>query len=272
MCSLHFASQGLYRVSVEEGIISNPDLQVGCVDVRGEPVPTVKYNITSGNSGPFYVDTINGSVLVIEGEMADYDQGSDFYTFTVECTDLENPEDHDSVLVNITIHPVNKFFPELSVTTISVNVSETLEVGTTIVSTEQPSLNIFSALDRDRGEHGRIRYSFSRLNQDSNHPIILPFLQLNPSTGALVVIRSLDSNLPLTVSDFALDVIRVTVCDRENDRDDDQCPNLAVQIRVDSVNEFTIQDSPKKCITHQFQNQPMWEHILLKLISRSNVG
>ena len=168
-----------------------------------------------------------------------------------------------------------KFFsPELNVTTISVNVSETLEVGTTIVSTEQPSLNIFHALDRDRGEHGRIRYSFSRLNQDSNHPIILPFLQLNPSTGALVVIRSLDidSNLPLTVSDFALDVIRVTVCDRENDRDDDQCPNLAVQIRVDSVNEFNPRFSQKVYHTSIPESTDVGAHIIEVNCTDQDIG
>ena len=159
-------------------------------------------------------------------------------------------------------------------TTISVNVSETLEVGTTIVSTEQPSLNIFHALDRDRGEHGRIRYSFSRLNQDSNHPIILPFLQLNPSTGALVVIQSLDidSNLPLTVSDFALDVIRVTVCDRENDRDDDQCPNLAVQIRVDSINEFNPRFSKKVYHTSIPESTDVGAHIIEVNCTDQDIG
>jgi hypothetical protein len=217
------------------------------VNQGGEPVPTVSYSITGGDSGPFYVNSSSGSVLA--GEMIDYDRGPDFYVFTVQCIDQANPENNDSVFVNITILPVNEHFPELSVrSTIYVNVSETLEVGTTLISTVQPSLLVFSAMDRDRGEHGTIRYSFSRLNHGSNSTI-MSYLRLNRTTGALVVDRSLDidSNLfPLLATDFAVHVISVTVCDRENDEDGaDECPNLSVTIHVDSVNEFDPKFSQK---------------------------
>ena len=213
----------------------------------GEPIPTVSYNITDGNPGPFYVNSSSGSVLVYAGATIDYDRGPDFYVFTVQCVDQANSMNNDSVHVNITILPVNEYFPVLSEPTIYVNVSEILEVGTTLISIVQPSLHIFSAIDRDRGEHGRIRYSLSRLTRDSN-ATILPFLRLNHTTGALVVDRSLDieSNFPLTAADFALYVISVTVCDREEDEDSaDKCPNLSVTIHVDSVNEFYPKFSQK---------------------------
>ena len=214
----------------------------------GEPVPTVSYNITGGDAGPFYVNSSSGSVLVRAGETIDYDGGPDFYVFTVQCVDRANPNCNDMVHVNITILPVNEYLPELSEPTIIyVNVSETLEVGTTLISTEHPSLRVFSARDRDRGEHGRIRYSFSTLTRNSNSTI-LSFLRLNGSTGALVVDRSLDidSKLPLTTADFALYVISITVCDREEDADSaDKCPNLSVTIHVDSVNEFNPKFSQK---------------------------
>ena len=191
-----------------------------------------------------------------------------FYNFTVECVDLENPGNNDSVFVNITILPVNEYFPILNMTTISVNVSETLEVGTSIVSTVRPSLNVFSAIDGDRGEHGRLRYSLSRLTQDSN-PIILPFLDLDSTTGTLVVTQSLDidSRLPLTVTDFTLDVIQITVCDREGDGDNaDKCPNLVVQFHVDSVNEFDPEFSQKVYHATIPESGWKWEQILLKSV------
>lgn len=221
------------------GVDGDPNLQVSCVDVMGHPIPTVRYNVTGGISGPFTVDRVNGSVLIRDGQTVDYDEGFDFYNFTVECVDEANPTKMNSVLVNITILPVNEFFPDLEASTWTVNVSEALEVGRTILSTMPPSLNVFKAMDRDRGEDGRLRYL-------SNNTA--PFFWLNSTSGALVLIQSLDieSNLKLIGYDLALLTVQMTVCDREEGSDDsDHCPNLLVQIYIHAVNEFYPKFSQK---------------------------
>ena len=238
-----FSSRELYQGSVEEthdGIVTSPDIHVGCVNDEGHPVSTVRYNITGGNSGPFQVDSLSGTITVIERQTVDYDEGFDFYNFTVDCIDSANTTNRDTVLVSVTIQPVNEFLPELSVQTLSVNVQETLEIGTVIVSTEQPSIKNFSALDRDRGEHGRIRYSISRINSE---PDTLQFFKLNSTTGALTVVRSLDldvnSNLSLTITVSVSQItVRITACDRDDRESRDQCPNLVVLLHIESVNEF----------------------------------
>ena len=237
---LEFSVSGVYRVSIEEahdGIASHHNIaRVTCVNSLGYPVTTARYNITDGNSGPFDVDRLNGSIFVKEGQTIDYDEGSDFYTFTVRCVDLADPGmNSDAVVVNATIIPVNEFLPELSMSTITVNVSETLKVGTTLVSTVQPSLDIFTATDRDRGQHGLLHFYISRID-----PELRSLFELNSTTGALVVRESLDveDNLDLIDPDFAFIFMQITVCDRVNSTEENRCPNLIVQIRVDAVNEF----------------------------------
>lgn len=239
MHGLEFPPRDLYRESVEEtheGGRNDPNIQLACVDQAGYPVRTVSYSITGGNAGPFDVDNRTGSILVKEGEIVDYDEGMDFYNFTVECIDQANSTNRDTVLVNITILPVNEFFPELNISTIPVNVSETLDVGAVILSTVPPSLNIFTANDRDRGEQGKISYFMaSSLPNDS-------FFDLNSTNGALVLIRSLDIDAEFDfqqLSDnFALLTIRVTACEAIREKDREHCPNFVVLVHVYAANEF----------------------------------
>ena len=245
LLSIEFPYTELYQTSIEEvpeGGVFDQNINVVCIDGMGQPVPTARYRITSGNSGPFQVNPMSGSIEVSTGETVDYEEGRDFYNFTVECYDTANPDCRDTVLVNITILPVNEYLPVINISIVSVNVTETIEIGTTVFSTVPPSLYIFTAIDRDRGEHGRINYSLSTV---SSSKLNNDFFNINSTTGALTLARSLDieSNLELIANNTGLITIRVTACDRVENVE--LCPTFVVNLLVYAVNEFYPRFSQK---------------------------
>ena len=64
---------------------------------------TVEYYITGDNFGPFEINSQNGQVSVIDGNVLDYETAASF-TFTAMCTDTSNVNITATSQVNITYY------------------------------------------------------------------------------------------------------------------------------------------------------------------------
>ena len=190
------------------------------------PIATVEYSIAGDNSGPFEINSQNGPVSVIDGNVLDYETATS-YTFTVMCTDTSNVTITATAQVNITLLPVNEFQPAVSDSGLTVTLPENTPIGTTLVSTQPGGFRRYSVTDKDDGPDGVITYTLVADQTES------AFFTLDRVTGSLVLAQSLD--VDNTPSGFGRVSVTITACDEDPPRVD--CPNIAISLIVLSSND-----------------------------------
>ena len=186
----------------------------------------MEYSITGNNSGPFEINSQNGQVSVIDGNVLDYETATS-YTFTVMCTDTSNVTITATAQVNITLLPVNEFQPAVSDSGLTVTLPENTPIGTTLVSTQPGGFRRYSVTDKDDGPDGVITYTLVADQTES------AFFTLDRVTGSLVLAQSLD--VDNTPSGFGRVSVTITACDEDPPRVD--CPNIAISLIVLSSND-----------------------------------
>ena len=186
----------------------------------------MEYSIAGDNSGPFEINSQNGPVSVIDGNVLDYETATS-YTFTVMCTDTSNVTITATAQVNITLLPVNEFQPAVSDSGLTVTLPENTPIGTTLVSTQPGGFRRYSVTDKDDGPDGVITYTLVADQTES------AFFTLDRVTGSLVLAQSLD--VDNTPSGFGRVSVTITACDEDPPRVD--CPNIAISLIVLSSND-----------------------------------
>ena len=170
-------SQALYRGSVDEnapeGIAIGVTVQATDADING----ATNINFASSDAR-FYVHPVSGTVLTTVS--FDAEAGS-VINFTITATDNDNPEMSASVPVIVSINDINDIPPVFQRSAYSVNISESSNVGTTILTV--------LATDGDvSAQFSNITYRLAPLSGET----------LSSGSGALSLTES--SNIPFTVN------------------------------------------------------------------------
>lgn len=138
----------------------------------------ITYHIASGNvNSKFAIDEMSGSLQL--NSAIDYESTTSF-SLVIECADGGNPSRNNSVIVFITINPVNEYAPQFSSQIISLTVDELLSVPSPITIN-----NELKATDNDDFPHNQIWYSIISGNDNQ-------VFSISSSTSILTLIKNLD--------------------------------------------------------------------------------
>ena len=216
-------SKVVYEASVNETSTETPRpedgfLSVGCI------TDNVTYSISDpDNAGPFMIDPLSGSLSVSMD--VDYEDATS-YQFIVSCVNVNDTSLNDSALVMITVEPVNEFLPAIQSQQLGIiQINELTPPGTILVTGQGVD---FVVTDRDDGLDGIITFSLSEIS----HPEFASNFELNRTTGALILNRSVDLDMEQRPP---LLTIIITACDR--DPPADECPNILVSILLIPSND-----------------------------------
>ena len=86
-------------------------------------------------------------------------EATDFYELKLVAHDGGNPSKSGSIIISITIEDINDNEPKFTNTTYEAFIDENIPIGSSVYQV--------SALDRDVGENGRIKYDFTEETQET---------------------------------------------------------------------------------------------------------
>ena len=202
---------------------TNTDIgQVECrsSSTSGSPLDSVTYSITDGDSDPFWLNETTGQLSLRPDQILNYENATS-YMFSVVCVDNDDPDQNDTVVVVVSVLPVNEYAPIITSgnLTISLVVRDSTPVGTVLLSTEPGNGVLFTVEDLDNGLDGQIMFSFASLTSP-----LAQLFALDPNTGALSVVQNLIGNAPAIISGA------IIVCDTDPPRS--ECPRLTVIVNI----------------------------------------
>ena len=207
--------QSLYTLSVLETVtVGTVLLTFHCTDADEGANANVTYYIVNGNSlNRFSVDPTSGDLSV--GSPVDY-ESHQLYHLKVQCSDGGVQQLSSIVSVVIQVLGVNEYDPVIQLDYNGLYyIPEDQPVGTVI-------LNV-SATDLDSGPAGEIVYSINRSYDAISSRCPEELFQIDPSSGSLYLVSTLDKELdsptyecPLVVSNQqpdrqATSVLRLSV-------------------------------------------------------------
>ena len=230
---------------MEGGFGRPPDgfVQVLCRLEPGGTVFSGTYINTETNIGPFSLDPNTGALSVT----ADLDfETQTFYSFNISCISATDPNLSDTAAVEITIEPVNEFLPVIIPSSILLGFTETVEVGSIIVSQD---IRQYSASDGDDGPHGNLTFTFG----DDNDPTDEMHFNLNFLTGDLTLRESID--VDSVDGNFVIFGLIIVACDSFPPRTD--CPNLQINFFVSADNDNIPQFLQSSYSIHTPESTPL---------------
>ena len=189
-------------------------------------IPSTAFSIQD-DIVPFRLERLGNSNVanLIRITELDYDNGQSFFEFVVGCSDSSG-----SVADNITVSvlPENEHRPTYEITP-PIIITETTPAGTVLASQGSDGLSVITVSDEDRGEDGRLTFTFAPTTDDA---IENTHFSMNETDGTIMLKNTVDVD-----SDFRHSVtLSIRVCD--GDRPAPQCTSKLVTIAVSSVNEF----------------------------------
>ena len=195
----------LYSINVPETGTSQSGVTydrppAGFITVRCTDADTnmdeITYSLSGANSDVFSINSTTGQLKVLAN--LDYDnEDSQFYEFHAICSDDTTS---DSTLVQIAVQPVNEYSPVVNLRKpgetgnqlLIIQLFETdLPINQVVVSaTDNSSLVILSASDRDLGADGQLSFELQPPIEENG----VPLLSINENTGEVIVINELDAD------------------------------------------------------------------------------
>ena len=189
----------------------------------------ITYSLGAIQDNPFEIDPILGNISAISD--LDYERNTSF-SLQAYCYDNGIPFNLSStILVEVTVLPINEHRPDIQDRGISVTLLETAPIGTIILSfdPEHPGLLNYGVTDDDSGPDGDI-YFF--IGGSTNSEISL--FEVNQTSGVYRIAESLDADNPNTTI-FTITQLQIVACDTLSINTD--CDRIVIWVVVLRVNE-----------------------------------
>ena len=179
-------SRDLYMVSVVENTDNIVLVSLHCSDADLDTNADIAYQIISGDDrDQFIIDPSSGNLSVFNS--LDY-ESQQFYNLKVMCSDRGTPSLSSVATIVIEILSANEFAPILSSGGFY-TIAEDRQVGEIITT--------ISATDRDSGSAGVLVYSLDQANGTAALRCPPELFQIDPSSGSLYLVSSLDKEAEL---------------------------------------------------------------------------
>lgn len=180
--------QSIYTVSVLETVTDAVLLTLHCSDADEGVNGDITYYIIRGNTlNHFTVDPTSGNLSV--GISLDY-ESQQFYHLTVQCSDDGEQQLSTTAHVVIQILNVDEYNPVIQLEHGGLyHIAEDTPVGTIIATVP--------VTDLDSGLAGEVMYSINRSNDGSNLRCPEELFEIDPISGALYLLSTLDKEAEL---------------------------------------------------------------------------
>ena len=225
-----FNSGNIYRFSYPEATSFTNDTVLGsvaCTEAGGGAlIRPAEYLITGSNQLPFKLNSMTGTLTLLDGETLDYEMVQS-YVFNVSCSYISDASTSARAAVEFSVQPVNEFLPVVHDNSVVVTILEAIPVGTVIASTSTSGIARYTVTDNDAGPDGELRFL-----PGSDNP---PGFEINEITGDLTLTQSLD--VDNTDEGAARITLTIAVCDGNRPRA--ECVNQHISAIVLPVNDNT---------------------------------
>ena len=223
-----FNSGNIYRFSYPEATSFTNDTELGrvaCTEAGGGALNgSAEYYITGSNQLPFKLNSVTGTLTLLDGESLDYEMVQS-YVFNVSCSYISDASTSAIAAVEFSVQPVNEFLPVVRDSSVAVTIREDIPVGTVIASTSTSGIARYTVTDNDAGLDGELSFF-----PGSDNP---PGFEINQITGDLTLTQSLD--VDNTDEGAARISLTIAVCDGNRPRA--ECVNQQISAIVVPFND-----------------------------------